>query len=65
MYSSVELALFLLLNIDPTDERRRPCNALESAPSSEERILADAFIFFPNTSYFSVREVIGIGRQAS
>ena len=58
MCISVDPSLFLLLNIDTADERRRPCNTLESTLSPEERKLALAFVFLPNTSYFSVREVL-------
>jgi hypothetical protein len=58
MSISVDPSLFLLLNIDTADERRRPCNTLESAPSPDERKLAFAFVFLSHTSYLSVREVL-------
>ena len=58
MSISIDPSLFLLLNIDPADERRCPCNTLESAPSPDERKFAFAFVFLPNTSYFSIREVL-------
>src|SRR6267143_637228 len=58
MCTSVDLSRFLLLNIDTGDERRRPCNTLESALSPDPRHLAFAFAFRSNTSYFYVREVL-------
>src|SRR6267143_4726863 len=58
MSSSVDPSLFLLLNIDTADERRRPCNTLESALSPDPRKLAFAFACLSHTAYFSVREVL-------
>ena len=57
MCTSVDFSLFLLFNIGAGDERRRPCNALESALSPDPRHLALAFACLSRTSYFYVREV--------
>ena len=58
MCTSVDPSRFLLLNIDSGDEWRRPRNTLESAPSPDEGKFTFAFVFLPNTSYFSVREIL-------
>ena len=58
MCTSVDPSRFLLLNIDPGDEWRRPRNTLESSPSPDPCHLAFAFAFRSNTSYFYVREVL-------
>src|ERR1700694_3297420 len=60
MGASVDLSLFLFFNIDTGDERRRPCNALESTFSPDPRKLAFAFACLSSTSYLSVREVLAL-----
>ena len=58
MCASVDPPLFLVLNKNPADVRRRPRNTLESAPSPDPRKLAFAFMFLSNTPHFSVRKVV-------
>jgi len=60
MCTSVDQSLFLLLNNDTADERRRPRNPLESTPSPDPRKLAYAFVLLTDTSYFCVREVLAL-----
>src|SRR6185295_11996625 len=58
MCTSVDLSLLLFFNIDTGDERRRPCNTLESALPPDPCKLAFAFACLSHTAYFSIREVL-------
>src|SRR5262245_33640806 len=57
MGTSINLSLLLLFNIDPGDERRCPCNALESTLPPDPRHLSFALAGLSSTSNFSVRNV--------
>lgn len=58
MSTSVDPSLFLLLNIDSGDERRRPRNTLESSLTPGPCHFAFAFTFVSNTSDLYIRGVL-------
>lgn len=59
---TVNPALFLLFDVDPADERRRTGDALEFASSPGKGESAFALILFPDTSHFSVGDVLALVR---
>lgn len=60
---AVNPALFLLLDVDAADERRRSRNTLEFAASPGKGKVSFAIILLPDASHLSIRDILAVVRR--